>query len=168
MISNRPKIKVPFQSIDIVFECISITLIVLMWLYLLTEYPNLPDTVASHFNANGEPNDYGSKTFILILPAVATLMYLVFFNVNRYPHLHNYFINITEENALKNYRFSTRIVRIAGMLTLILLAYITFQIVNGAKQETFSLGNWFLPVVIGTSVLLPIFVIIYFRMINKT
>lgn len=168
MISNRPKIKVPYQSIDIVIECISITLIVLMWLYLLTEYLSLPDIVASHFDAKGEHTDYGSKTFILILPAVATLMYLVFSIVNRYPHLHNYFINITEENAFKNYRFSTRMVRIVGMLTIILLAYITFQIVNGAKKETFTLGNWFLPVVIGTSVLLPIFIIIYFRMINKT
>jgi len=167
MLGNRPKIKVPYQSLDIVLECISIVLVVLMWLYLLTEYPNLPDIVASHFNAKGEPNDYGSKTFILILPSIATLMYLGLFVLNRYPHLHNYMVNITENNALKNYRFSTRIVRIFSTLIMVLLAYITFQIVEGAKNQTFLLGSSFLPIVISVSILLPISIIIYFRKINK-
>lgn len=139
-----------------------------MWLLILKEYPSLPDVVASHFNAKGEPNGYGNKTFILIIPSVATLMYLVFFIVNRYPHLHNYMINITEDNALKNYRFSTRIVRIVGTLSMVLLAYITYQILEGVKDEVFSLGSMFIPIVIGISVLLPISIIIYFRRINKT
>jgi len=165
--TKRPKIKVPFESLDILLESISIVLIVLMWLYLYTEYPNLPDTVATHFNSNGEPNDYGSKLVILLLPSIATLMYMGLFMLNRFPHLHNYMVNITEENALKNYRFSTRIVRIVNMLSMIMLAYLTYQIVEGAKSNAFSLGTYFLPIVIGASVLLPLFIIIYFRKINK-
>lgn len=168
MVSYRPKIKVPYESLDIILECTSIVLIIMLWLYLLTEYPNLPDIVASHFNAKGEPNDYGNKTFILIMPSVATLLYFVFFIVNRFPHLHNYFVNITEENALKNYRLSTRVLRIVGILSITLLAYLTYQIVNGIKYEFFTLGRWFLPIVIGASIILPIFIIIYFRKINNS
>ena len=165
---DRPKIKVPIDSIDILMEGISIVLIVLMWLYLYLEYPNLPETVASHFNSKGEPNDYSSKSVILLLPSIATLMYSGLFILNRFPHLHNYMVNITEENALKNYRFSTRILRIVNMLSMIMLAYLTYQIVQSAKSSTFSLGTYFLPIVIGTSILLPIIIIIYYRKINKS
>ena len=168
MKSKRPKIKVPFQSIDIVLECISIILILLMWLYILTEYPSLPETVASHFNANGEPNDYSSKTFLLFIPLIATLLYLGLFILNRYPHLHNYLVNITEENAQKNYRFSTRIVRIVNMFCMGIFTYISYQIIESTKGQSFLIGTWFLPTIISVSVLLPIFVLIYFRKINKS
>lgn len=165
---DRPKIKVPLESIDIIMESISIVLIFLMWLYLLTEYPNLPETVASHFNIKGEPDAYNDKTFILLLPSIATLMYFGLFLLNRYPHIHNYMVNITPNNALKNYRFSTRIVRIVNTLSMIMFSYITFHIINSAKGKVLTLGNWFLPIVIGVSIILPIFIIIYFRKINKT
>jgi len=165
---DRPRIKVPIESIDILLESISIVLIVLMWLYLYTEYPSLPDTVATHFNSSGEPNDYGSKSVILLLPSIASLMYLGLLILNRFPHLHNYMVNITEENALKNYRFSMRIVRVINILSMILLAYLTYQIVESAKSNTFSLGTYFLPIVISIGILLPIFIIIYYKKINKS
>ena len=165
--NNRPRIEVPFESIDIVMESISIVLILLMWLYLLTEYPNLPDTVASHFNIKGEPDGYNSKTFILILPSIATFMYFGLFLLNKYPHIHNYMVNITPDNALKNYRFSTRIVRIVNMLSMIMLAYITYHIIVSAKWKALTMSNWFFPIVIGVSIILPILIIIYFRKINR-
>ena len=153
---------------DLVLECISIILILLMWLYILTEYRGLPEMVASHFNARGEPNDYSNKQFLLFIPAIATLMYLGLFILNRYPHIHNYKVHITEENALKNYRFSTRIVRIVNLFCMGIFTYISYQIIESTKGQSFLIGTWFLPAVITTCVLLPIFILIYFRKINKS
>ena len=165
---DRPRIKVPFESIDIIMESISLIFILLMWLFLITEYPNLPETVVSHFNLKGEPDGYKSKAFILILPSITTLMYFGLFILNRYPHIHNYMVNITEKNALKNYRFSTRIVRIVNMLSMVMFSYIVFQTITSAKGKVLTIGSWFLPIVIGVSIILPIFIIIYFRKINRT
>ena len=165
--NSRPKIKVPYQFFDIILECVSITLILLLWLYLFSEYSSLPDTIASHYNSAGEPNDYSNKTFIWILPSIATLLYVGLFILNRFPHLHNYMVNITEENALKNYRFSTRIVRITYTLCAALIAYITYHIIEGAKGEVLKLGSWFLPIVLGASILLPVIIFIFYRKINK-
>lgn len=166
--NNRPKIKVPFEFIDIIIECLSIALLTLTWLYVLIEYPNLPDTIASHFNANGEPDSYGNKNFIWLMPSIAIIMYIGLFTLNKFPHLHNYMVNITEENALKNYRLSTKIVRIVNMLTIALFSYITYQIIESAKGEDFSLGSWFFVIVLGTSVLLPIIFFIQYRKLNKS
>ena len=81
--------------------------------------------------------------------------------------MHNYMVNITEENALKNYRFSTRVVRLLNFLCVLLFAYIAYVIIENAKGSQMGLGSLFIPIVIGFSVLLPVVLIIYMKKINK-
>ena len=76
-------------------------------------------------------------------------------------------VNITEENALKNYRFSTRVLRIINLLCVVLMAYVTYYIIQSAKGHKLSLGTYFLPIVLGISILLPIILFIYMRKLNK-
>ncbi len=168
MTNNRPRIKVPLEGIDIVLELLSIACLLLMWAYLFIEYPKLPDTIASHFNAKGEADGYSNKVYLWFVPLISTAMYIGLFVLNKYPHAHNYMINITEENALKNYRFSTRIVRIVNTLTVIMFAYIIYYIVQSAKEQDIQFSSWFLPIVISFSVLLPIGILLYNRKINKS
>lgn len=167
MNTKRPRIKVPFETVGIIVELISITLLILMWGYCIINYFELPDTIATHFNAIGEPDGFGSKQTIWIIPIVATVMYIGLFILNKYPHMHNYMINITEENALKNYRFSTRIVRVVNFLCVLLMTYITYMIVESAFGKQFNLGTWFVPIVIGVSIILPIIIFVYMRKLNK-
>jgi uncharacterized membrane protein len=167
MNTKRPRIKVPFETVDIIVELISITLLILMWGYCIINYFELPDTIATHFNAVGEPDDFGSKQTIWIIPIVASVMYIGLFILNKYPHIHNYMINITDENALKNYRFSTRIVRVVNFLCVLLMTYITYMIVESAFGKQFNLGTWFVPIVIGVSIILPIIIFVYMRKLNK-
>src|SRR5690606_34233705 len=122
--SNRPKIKVPLEPIDIVVEVISMTILVLMTIYTIIEYKNLPESIPTHFNAKGVADDFSDKSMIWGLPILGVVMYVGLFIINKFPHIHNYMVNITEENALKNYRFSTRIVRGVNLFTVVLFAYI--------------------------------------------
>ena len=167
MNTKRPRIKVPFETVDIIIEFISITLLILMWSYCFVNYKELPDTIATHFNAIGEADGFGSKHTIWIIPSIATVMYIGLFVLNKYPHTHNYMVNINEENALKNYRFSTRTLRIVNFLCVVLMAYITYMIVESAYGKQFNLGTWFVPIVIGVSIILPIVLIVYMRKLNK-
>ena len=114
--NNRPKIKVPLENLDYIIELVSITLLLVMWYFTISNYAELPDTVAMHFNAKGEPDDYGSKGMIWLLPILGTVIYFIMLVLTKYPHLHNYMVNITEKNALKNYRFSIRVLRIVNLL----------------------------------------------------
>ena len=167
MNTKRPRIKVPFETVDIIIEFISITLLILMWCYCIINYMDLPDTIATHFNGAGEPDGFGSKHTIWIIPIIATVMYIGLFILNKYPYMHNYMVNITEENALKNYRFSTRILRVVNFLCVLLMTYITYMIVESAFGKQFNLGTWFVPVVVGVSIILPIVLIVYMRKLNK-
>jgi uncharacterized membrane protein len=167
MKNERPRIKVPFEAVDIIVEFMSITLIILMWTYCIYNFNALPETIATHFNAAGEPDGFGSKQTIWIIPILSTVLYSGLFILNQFPHIHNYMVNITEENALKNYRFSTRLLRVVNFLCVLLMAYITYMIIESALGAKLKMGSWFFPVVICTSIILPIILIIYIKKMNK-
>ena len=167
MNNKRPRIKVPFETVDIIIDFVSVTLLILMWCYCIINYMDLPDTIATHFNAEGKPDGFGSKQTTWVIPIIATIIYIGLFILNKYPHMHNYMVNITEENALKNYQFSTRTLRVVNFLCVLLLAYITYMIVESAYGKQFNLGTWFVPIVVSVSIILPIVLIIYMRKLNK-
>ena len=165
---NRPKIKVPLQAVDLILDLLSLTLLIVLIAYTVTSYSDLPDTIATHFNSSGEADGFSNKINIWWIPVIGLVLFVGLFIINKYPHIHNYMINITEENALKNYRFSNRIVRIVNFFCMALFAFIQYKMISGAKGDNAELGSWFLPVIIGFCILLPIGILIYFRTINKT
>lgn len=167
MSNSRPHIKVPYETIDIIIEFISITLLILMWLYCVINYIYLPDTIATHFDGVGKPDGYGSKLTIWIIPIISTAIYLGLLILNKYPHMHNYMVNINPENVLKNYRFSTRTLRVTNLLCALLMAYITYMIVESALGKQFNLGAWFVPIVVSSSIVLPIVLIVCIKKLNK-
>lgn len=165
---DRPKIKVPFEQIDIIVELINITLLILIWLYVILNYTELPEEIPTHLNGSGDPDDYGHKMTIWMLPIIATFMYGLMFVINKFPHIHNYMVNITEENALKNYKLSTRLVRFINLFCLILFAVIVFELIAIAKGNPLHLFNTGFLIAIG---IVPIFIIAiafyYQNKINK-
>ncbi len=76
-------------------------------------------------------------------------------------------VNITEENALKNYRFSSRILRFTSLSIALLFAIIQYVIIQMGKGHDINLGTWFLPIIIILSILLPIGIFIYQYKMNK-
>lgn len=161
MRNDRPKIQVPFKTIDVVIELASIAILIIMWLQIIIEYPDLPETVASHFNGSGEADNHSNKSFVWFLPSLAVIIYAGLFLANRYPHLHNYMVNITDENALKYYTFSTRVLRVVNFLCTLMFGYISYEIIEGAKNNSSNLGRGFVIIVVGLSLALPIFIYAY-------
>jgi uncharacterized membrane protein len=155
------------QPVDIILDFLSATILILMIAYVAISYSELPDIIPSHFNGKGEIDGYSEKLTLWFLPAISIAMFVGLFVLNKYPHMHNYMVNITEENALKNYRLSTRIVRITNVFVMLLFGVISYSMIQGAQSENFQLGSWLLPAIIGFSVLLPIGILNYSQKINK-
>ncbi len=167
MANERPKIKVPLEPIDMVAEIISSSFLILLIIYTFLVNKDLPDTIPTHFNFNGEADAYGSKHTMWLLPAIGLVMFIGFNILNRFPHLHNYMVNITEENALKNYRFSTRILRFVLLFVMVLFIYIQYTIVSHVNNNGVAFGSWFVPIILLVSLILPIFIFIQNRKMNK-
>jgi len=130
-------------------------------------YGDLADTIPTHFNGKGEADGFSDKIYVWMLSAIGFVTFVLLFVLNKYPHIHNYMVNITEDNALKNYRFSTRIVRFTNLFVAVIFAVIQYMMVEKGIGNNLSFGAWFTPTIIAISVILPIFIIIYQRKINK-
>jgi uncharacterized membrane protein len=168
MNSARPKIKVHWETLDIIIELINITILLLIICYTAINYMDLPETIATQFNAKGEADGFGSKMTLWLLPGITLFIYIIMLVINRVPHLHNYMVNITEENALKNYRLSTRLVRFTNLYCLIIFALVSYKIIETSKGNSISvLGLSFFIFTIAVPLIGIIFVFNYQKKINS-
>jgi uncharacterized membrane protein len=161
MKKNRPKIKVPVESIDLIIDLIILALLLLMWSYVLVSYTSLPETIPSHFNAQGEVDGYSSRSSIWLLMVISTIMAVGMYVLTKYPHIHNYLVEITEENAARNYKMSCRLLRFVNLFTTLIMLYIVYSIIEKAAGNDIFLESSFMYIIIIFSVIMPLILFIY-------
>ena len=150
--ASNPKRRIPLTVTDKILEGIGALLLLCFWLLILFNYATLPDSIPIHFKSGWEPDGYGSKTTIIALPIVATLLYLVLTFVAAFPHKLNYAVTITEANAQKQYSIFTRFFRvfkIALVVIFLIIEYMTLQMVTD------------LPDVLGKSSMFLVFAVLF-------
>lgn len=142
---SRPRIQLTLSPLDKRLELTGKLFLGVLWGLTLYTILKLPATIPIHFNTSGKVDGYGDKLEILILPVVATLIYLGISELNKYPHIFNYMTEITEENARVQYTAVTKMFRFLKLTILIIFSFIilftyltTIGVANG-------LGFWFFP-----------------------
>jgi uncharacterized membrane protein len=151
---KRPKIKLEFTLTDKLMEIFGWLLVVLIWVIPLINYAVLPDTIPIHFDAAGKVDNFGSKLTIYLVPLIGTLLFVMMTIVNRFPHIFNYAVEITQENALRQYTNATKLIRYLKLALLVIFTLITVFTIRAAKGESAGLGIWFLPLTLAI-VLIP-------------
>lgn len=161
MYANRPRIKVALEPMDMILESITAALLVILWVYALISYTSLPEIVPTHVNLTGEVDGTGNKTTIWFLLGISTLITIGMYVLTKFPHIHNYMVKITEDNAAHNYQLSSRMLRIVNFLTLLLLAYVCYSIIQQAQGNDFFLKSALMYIIIAYSVMMPIVLIVF-------
>jgi uncharacterized membrane protein len=135
-------------------ELVSIFLVIITFYIALSDYSALPDTIPTHFNAQGIPNDWSSKRTIFIFPILNAVFFLslTFFNfwfaIVDDPKR---FINLprkrkeamTKEQAETLRIFLNRCLFILKIIMLGLFTYLTWQTIEIALGRASSLGSFF-------------------------
>ena len=143
----RPKLKLTLSSFDILMELTGGVLMILLIAYPLYHYAELPEVIPMHFDATGQPDRFGSKSSIWILPTVGLVIYIGLVILNRFPHIFNYNTEITQDNAERQYRLATTLLRIVNLAITLIFFYITYQSVQSAMSGQSGLGFMFVPFV---------------------
>jgi len=58
-------------------ELISLLLLVLAFYLAWSNYSALPETIPTHFNGHGVPDDWGSKNMIFLFPALSAFIFIL-------------------------------------------------------------------------------------------
>ncbi len=146
MKKDRPKIQLELDSFDRFMEMVGKVSVILLIGLPLYYYGQLPDTIPTHFDANGMPNGYSGKATIWGLTFIGALTYGGLFWLNKYPHLFNYPKPITPENAEWQYKNSTRMIRSMNALITCFFAYANYSMIHTALGNQNGLGAYSLPI----------------------
>lgn len=152
---SRPRIRIPMTPIDLIMESAGWTILIILWVITLSRYELLPETIPTHFNAAGEPDSYGRKATLLILPALGTILFISMTVLNRFPHRFNYPTTITPENALRQYTIATSMIRYLKLAIVVVFLMIVVGTIRTVSGNASGLGAWFLPLFMGM-IFLPI------------
>lgn len=159
MDNEQPFIEIKKEPLDYFLEYTSLIVLIAIWGFTIYHFNKLPDIIATHFDLNGNPNGFGSKFTIWLLPVIITLVYMLIYVLNRYPHKFNYLTKITEQNAHKQYQLASRMMRVILFNITLLFGFITFKEIDGAYTKSSTLERWFIPLLLG-SMLIPTFYMI--------
>ena len=153
---NRPDIQPVFTRIDTIMEVAAWLFIIVLWLVVVFFYKGLPQIIPTHFNAAGEVDDTGDKMVLFFLPVIGTLMFIAITVLSRYPRIFNFPVDITPENALRQYTNAVRMLRYLKCVIALIFLWITVVVMHKAGGETTGMiGAWSLPVMM-TLILLPL------------
>jgi len=131
---------------DIFIEIIAIIGLIALIVISIFYYSDLPDLIPRHFGISGETDAYGSKGIIWSLPVTGLLLYLLLTLINKFPHLFNYPVKVTEANAGKLYGYAIRANQFLKIIIIYSFLYINYKTIMIGQGKASGLGVLYLPV----------------------
>lgn len=130
------------ESLAIIGLAVVIGSVSLSWSYL-------PARVPTHFGLSGPPDGFGPKSYLWVLPVVATVLYIGLTLVNRFSRAFNYPVKLTEENQARLEPLGIALVGWLKAEVLWVFAWLTLTSVKIALGRNSGLSAVFLPVSLG-------------------
>lgn len=156
---ERPIIIIKPTLTDTILEMFGWLALISLWGYAISNYTVLPDRIPVHFDASGHVDSYGHKFSIFILPIIGAVFFFVILLLGRYPHLFNYPVTITKENAEKQYKNGLRMMRYLKFFITATFLIIEYQTIQTAIGRSEGLGAWFFPLILGF-IIIPVIITI--------
>lgn len=120
-------------------------------------YGKLPETIPIHFNFAGEPDAYGNKLYLLVLPVLALVMFVLMSVIPKLNLNYNYSVKITEENREIQKKLSEGFLKTTKFSVLIVFLLVEIQTVQAVLERKLFLSHYgiiiylviiFLPIVV--------------------
>lgn len=144
----RPKLEIQPSPVDMAVEIMAVAGLVVHAIMLAHFWPMIPHTVATHFGANGKPDGWGPKNTMLMLPVLSVVIWGVFTVLNRFPHIFNYPVRLTPENAERQYKIATSVIRWLKMEIIWVFILLNYEsiLVSLGKARGLDYSIWFVVV----------------------
>lgn len=138
----------------LVLEVLSFILLIGMFAMLAIHWSQFPERVPAHFGISGEPNGFHGKGFLLILPGIATLVWIVLTIAERHQSLINIPFAIDRDSPAVQSLLRNMMIVEKAVVTIV-FTWLTATVVRNALGRAHGLGRAFLPIVL-IATLLPL------------
>ncbi|MGY6742005.1 MAG: DUF1648 domain-containing protein [Cecembia sp.] len=147
--AERPIIKLQWSAMDKIMEGLGFLALVLLLVLPIYFYPELPDRIPRHYNVSGQVTAYWGKGMIWMMPIMGLITYAGLFFLNKVPHVFNYPTAITPENAEKQYRGATRMMRTLNLTIVFIFLYLTYSTIQTSLGVQEGLSEFFIGLAMG-------------------
>lgn len=130
---SEPRIpRYPDTILQKAANILSFLAVIFPFLYLLLSWDQIPDTIITHWGFSGQPDGWGSRQTLLILPFISLFLYLPMTVLERFPSVWNVPVKITDENQKWVYQNIKTMLILMKFFMTAMLAYLT---VCSARQK---------------------------------
>jgi hypothetical protein len=95
-----------------------------------------------HYDFFGEVDKWGSKGIIFSHPIIGAVLWISLTILEKFPHVYNYIINLTEENIEQQYKNGRIMVNVVKNEILIYISYSIWKDVKIAYGHDIAFGTW--------------------------
>lgn len=144
----QPVIEVPASATDMAVEAAALVGLAASIVLVVWALPILPEKIPIHFDFWGKPDGWGPKTGLFFLVGITAFSYVALTVVNLFPHIFNYPVRITEENAPRQYAIATSALRWLKLEIVWLITYTEWAAIQTALGKARGVSPWFAPLML--------------------
>jgi len=138
---EQPKLDLERSAVEIVVQMIGAVAVAASVFTVVYFWSELPGRVPIHFDITGQPDGFGGRIWIVLLPLVSTVLWGGMTLLCSIPHQYNYVWKITPENARRQYRLARVLLSAMGSGAAVLLSFLTLEICRIATGRSGMLGS---------------------------
>lgn len=137
----RPRLRLPLTSGEWLLEGVALLLLLALFAVTYHYLPLLPPTIPTHFNGAGQADATGPKASYPSVAYIGLAMFSVLTLLEGFPHIYNYAVPITEENAARQYRLARNLLRVMKCLMLGIFTYLQWATAQVALHAMNGLSS---------------------------
>ena len=126
------------KTISFVLKVVSFVVLILIWIFTIVNFKNLPETIPIHYNIAGTPDGFGPKSTIWFETTLTTALFLFLMYVSKKPNFP--LLNIPQ-NIKKKPILTEFIVSILLLIIMLIFADINYEIIQNALGKTNGLSS---------------------------
>jgi uncharacterized membrane protein len=123
-------------------EKLVIATLIILWLLPLFYFNSLPERIPLHFDGSGNPDSWGSRYTIFVLPAIGTVLYFFMTLMGKHHNLMNFPVQRTPENEEALIQMTRLQLRYTKLLVNLLFIYIVWGMVQIALEKASTMAIW--------------------------
>ncbi|WP_313099038.1 DUF1648 domain-containing protein [Epilithonimonas sp.] len=126
------------RIISFVLKIISFMLLIFVWIFTINNFKNLPETIPIHYNLDGTPDGFGSRSTIWFETTLTTALFLFLMYASKKPNfpLLNIPQNIKQKPILTEF-----VVSILLLIIMLIFADINYESIQNALGKTNGLSS---------------------------
>ena len=145
-LETRPPLnKSDLRDADQFLERISLLALIFLWAYTFISYKHLPAIIPLHFNAKAEADNFGSRSFLFILPLICTGVYILLSLATNFRQKLNFPFKIPAHQLKQQIFRSSRLLRIMKLMIVFLFIILMHEIIRDARQGFSDFKWWYIP-----------------------